>query len=365
MAATVNLEDAVQGCLLGTAFGDALGLAYEGMSRKRIARRFKMPLRYHLLPGNRGMVSDDTEHQFFVAQALLKNGLHDAPRATRNLAWRLRWWLAGIPAGIGLATLRSILKLWVGIPPHRSGVFSAGNGPAMRSALPGVIFHDDPNALEAHVTAFTRLTHTDPMALEGALLIARVAAWSVTHETPSAAAITLPEQASPEQALPEQAGESILIRHVRMAMRAVENHESLETFARSIGCEQGISGFMGHTVPAVIHVWLRHGHDVENGFRELIEAGGDTDSTAAIYGSLAGIRMPPDQWPEAWRTGLLEFPRGIRWLETLARKLAGMKANDLPSSTWPSYPIPLIWVRNLLFVLTVLTHGFLRLLPPY
>ena len=63
MAATVNLEDAVQGCLLGTAFGDALGLAYEGMSRKRIARRFKMPLRYHLLPGNRGMVSDDTEQK--------------------------------------------------------------------------------------------------------------------------------------------------------------------------------------------------------------------------------------------------------------------------------------------------------------
>ena len=55
----------------------------------------------------------------------------------------------GLPAGIGLATLRSILKLWLFVPGRWRGVYSAGNGPAMRSALLGVCFAAD----EARIAA--------------------------------------------------------------------------------------------------------------------------------------------------------------------------------------------------------------------
>ena len=40
-----------------------------------------------------------------------------------------------LPAGVGLATARACLKLWLGFSPERSGIYSAGNGPAMRSAV--------------------------------------------------------------------------------------------------------------------------------------------------------------------------------------------------------------------------------------
>jgi len=36
----MDLRDRIAGTLLGTALGDALGLPCEGMSAKRIARRF-------------------------------------------------------------------------------------------------------------------------------------------------------------------------------------------------------------------------------------------------------------------------------------------------------------------------------------
>lgn len=45
----------------------------------------------------------------------------------------------GLPAGIGLTTLKGIGKMWLGVKPTRSGVFSAGNGPAMRSSILGVV----------------------------------------------------------------------------------------------------------------------------------------------------------------------------------------------------------------------------------
>ena len=63
--------DRVEGLLLGTAIGDAYGLPYEGMSARRIARRFDASPRYRLL-GQTGFVSDDTEQSALVAQSLLK-----------------------------------------------------------------------------------------------------------------------------------------------------------------------------------------------------------------------------------------------------------------------------------------------------
>jgi hypothetical protein len=49
------------GTLLGTAVGDAIGLPFEGLSRRRVQRLLREPLGHQLFFG-RGMVSDDTEH---------------------------------------------------------------------------------------------------------------------------------------------------------------------------------------------------------------------------------------------------------------------------------------------------------------
>ena len=103
-------SDRCVGCLLGTAVGDALGLPYEGLSVGRARRLFPDVTRHNLILG-RGMVSDDTEHAAFVAQALCRCG--DEPGAfARSLARSFQWWLVGLPAGIGFATLRSIIRLW-------------------------------------------------------------------------------------------------------------------------------------------------------------------------------------------------------------------------------------------------------------
>ena len=119
------------------------------------------------------MCSDDTEHTCMLAQSLIAT--LDCPedqlarRFAANFAWRLRFWLTGLPAGIGLATLRAIVKLWIGFPPRWSGVFSAGNAPAMRSALIGVCCGDAQAKTRLLVRAATRISHTDPKAEWGAL----------------------------------------------------------------------------------------------------------------------------------------------------------------------------------------------------
>ena len=113
------MNDRLAGILLGTAVGDALGLPAEGLSPRRRRRLMPGPWRHRLLFG-RGMVSDDTEHTLFVAQSLLRYPT-DADAFQRRLAWRLRWWFAGLPAGVGMATARACVKLWLGSRPVEAG----------------------------------------------------------------------------------------------------------------------------------------------------------------------------------------------------------------------------------------------------
>src|SRR3954471_9417376 len=180
----MNRADAAAGCLLGTAVGDALGPACEGLSRRRQHKWHASLERYALLFG-RGMCSDDTDHACMVAQAVAASG-GDSRRFAASLGWRLRFWLLGLPAGVGLATLRSIIKLWLFVPPAWRGVRSAGNGPAMRSGLLGVLFTDDDERLLAHVRACTSITHTDPKAHSGALAVALAARAARKGEGPEA-----------------------------------------------------------------------------------------------------------------------------------------------------------------------------------
>ena len=158
-------NDSIAGAILGCALGDAAGLPYEGLPKCRGVRLLGEPDRFHFIIRH-GMVSDDTEHTCMVAESLCECP-HDAELFARCLAGRLRWWLVGVPAGVGFATLRAILRLWLGFSPQRSGVFSAGNGPAMRSAILGAAI-DDLTTLERFVRASTVITHSDPKAFHGA-----------------------------------------------------------------------------------------------------------------------------------------------------------------------------------------------------
>jgi ADP-ribosylglycohydrolase len=173
----LTVRDRCRGVILGTAVGDSIDLPAEGISRQRAKKLFPGRWRHRLVI-NRGMVSDDTDHAAFVAQSLLVYP-HSSGLFAKRLSWCLRWWLLSLPASVGFATLRSILRLWLGVSRAHSGVYSAGNGAAMRSAPIGAFFANWPDQIDEYVEASTRLTHADPRALTGAKAVAYLAAWSI------------------------------------------------------------------------------------------------------------------------------------------------------------------------------------------
>lgn len=342
--------DALEGCLLGCAVGDAVGLPYEGISKKRIARWASFPLKHKLLFG-RGMVSDDTDHNIFVAQALIRSK-GDVAAFRRCLAWRLRLWLLCFPAGIGMATLKSIVLLWLGF--SRSGIRSAGNGPAMRSAILGAALAEYAETRRVHVEASTHLTHTDPRALAGARAVAEVAA-----RLASGIWVQRPSAQELAAVLHSAGSDPAWLAAVAMIEELCASSEPLEAVPERFGSRNGVSGYALHTVPFAIVAWHRHFGDYRATIECVVRAGGDVDTVAAIAGALAGITAGASGIPPDWTEGVIDRPHSIAYVRALA---AGLADSSCAVSTAFS---PWLFPRGVLFLGVVLAHGFRRLAPPY
>ncbi|WP_145369340.1 ADP-ribosylglycohydrolase family protein [Maioricimonas rarisocia] len=349
------MQHALVGSLLGTAVGDALGLPYEGLSRRRAARLLGDPDRYRLIAG-RGMVSDDTEQSCLVLQALVDS--RGEPQVfARCLARRLRRWFLMLPAGVGMATARAMLRSMVGYGPDRSGVFSAGNGPAMRSAILGAAI-DEFDPLRQLVRVSTRITHTDPKAEQGALAVALAARCARGEAEPDATAFfrLLREQLPGDEAGPFR-------ERLNAIEASLDERQPTVDFAATMRGPKGVSGYVLETVPVALHAWLSHPRDFAGAVTAVIRCGGDTDTTAAITGGIVGAAVGREGIPADWLNRLADWPLTVGWMERLCddaeRSLAGesVSARSLPA--WKVLP------RNLLFFSVVLAHGFRRLLPPW
>lgn len=348
-------SQAVAGALLGCALGDAIGLPYEALSKRRAARLLGAPDRHRFRLG-RGMVSDDTEHSCLVAQALCASG-GDVEAFRAHLARGLRWWLLGLPAGIGFATLRATLKLWLGFDPRRSGVYSAGNGPAMRSAVLGAAIEDRARLVEL-VRANTLITHSDPRAFAGALAVALAARQSAHGEVDATRLAHEVRHLCPDPSGAECADA------IASAAESVARGEATTEFATDLGCARGVTGFVLHSVPVALHAWLAHPRDAAPAIRSAVECGGDTDTVAAIVGGIVGAGVGIDGLPRDWLDGLAEWPRSVDWMKKLGGATAAAMHDGKPRRP-PAVSAPAVLARNLLFTGVVLGHVARRLLPPY
>ena len=345
----------LQGCLFGTAVGDAIGLPYEGLSPARIKKLNAFPLHYNFLFG-RGMISDDTEHTCMVAQALINSG-GNKQRFSRSLAWKFRWWLLGLPAGIGLATLRACIKLCLGFPAKWSGVFSAGNGPAMRSAIVGVFAGDNYQHLEDLVRINTVITHRDPKALKGALIVAELAAMNAKGSP-----LTVNNCLEKLNSIIND--DSELREHLIAAVSSAADKQTAEDFCEQQGWVKGVGGYMYHTLPVVLQIVLRHPDNYEAAITEAVACGGDTDTVSAIIGGIVGAGVGQAGIPAEWMTGLKDWPRDKVFIRLLGEELAILQTSGKPGITL-SMDLIRVWLRNIFFMVWVLGHGFRRLLPPY
>lgn len=350
----MNMEersDKLRAIMIGTAVGDALGLPAEGLSADTIYKLGWRNWKHRFMFG-KGMVSDDTEHTFFVCQALIRNP-DDVDAFKASMAWKLRWWLLSMPAGIGFGTLRAIIKLWLFVRLDKTGVWTAGNGPAMRSAIIGGYFADDIDKMMRYVKASTELTHTDPRALTGAAAVGYAASRAVICGKE-----TRPDAKGFFEALRKlcDSQDQQWPKLVDMMEKSLCQGASVTEFACAMGQTNGISGYIYHTAPAAIYSFMRHYGDYKAAVTEILNCGGDTDTTAAITGALAGAAVGESGIEQQWINGIAEWPRSLSVMRKAASRLAGSNGQaEAVSYCWPC-----VIFRNVFMAIVIFGHIALR-----
>lgn len=220
----------------------------------------------------------------------------------------------------------------------------------MRSAIIGVFHSEDADLRHRFTHASSAITHSDPKAGFGARAIADLAAAASRDGN------HIPVSRLEEILL--DAGEGAEWREaVQKTVNACHSRK-IEEAVTSFGRKRGVSGYILHTLPVAVAAWHINFGDFRKTIETVVTLGGDTDTVAAIAGALAGISCTKEGIPDDWIDGIMDCPHSVAYISQLAETLDSGRTVDTGFS-WLLFP------RGVLFTLTVLWHGLLRLLPPY
>ena len=300
-----------EGCIVGVAVGDALGYPAEFRSREQLLHeigpdgitdflrlhdeRFSRPLIVGTLHPA-GTFTDDTQMTVAVAEGLLAQSLTASLDEQMNsiakefVAWSISKDNNRSP---GQTCMTGCQQLRRGVPWRDAGVpDSKGCGSAMRVAPIGLAYRTDRARLLEVARASSLLTHGHSAALEGAAAAALMVA--IALEGGDGPAMMRAIEASCFGRSDD------FDRCLRRVPELLDAPPSIALSEAGLGeawvAEEAVAS-------ALYCVW-RHPDSFAESVLEAVNTDGDSDSIAAITGSIAGARLGLDAIPAHWRTGV-------------------------------------------------------------
>jgi ADP-ribosylglycohydrolase len=293
-----SLPDALVGCIVGQALGDALGFVVEA-EPPEVAEEY---VGRWLLAGRAGerahprfafgQYSDDTQ----LARELLRSFVDCGQWSPVAFSGRLsELFRDGRDIGAGPGTRAAALRLLRGVPWQDSGTPApyAGNGSAMRAGPLGLLFPGAPDEMRRAVREQSRITHLDPRCAAGAVAVAGAVALAAVPGSIDCGEFL--DQLATWVALEEAS--------VADALRGLGDWADLPPDAAArhvhrIGLDpahadrwMGISAFVTPSVVWSLYAFLRSPDDYWATVCTAIRVGGDTDTMAAIGGAMSGARL--------------------------------------------------------------------------
>jgi ADP-ribosyl-[dinitrogen reductase] hydrolase len=287
--------DKVQGCFLGLAVGDALGVPVEFRDRSYFrSRPVKEMLGYGTWNQPPGTWSDDSSLAFCLAESLL-NGYDLNDVAKKFIDWRYDgYWGAHHKCfDIGGATRAAILLLKKGESPLFSGSIgedSNGNGSLMRIA-PAAFYFSNLNDDEffQRIKEVSSITHAHFRSVFSCYVFCKFM-------------IELSRQQDKILAL-QHVGKDIREFSINKQFNPVEINRFQRILDGSIAeaNEDSIhgSGYVLHTLEAAIWCFMKTDNYSE-AVLKAVNLGDDTDTTACVTGALAGLYYGDQAIPAAW-----------------------------------------------------------------
>jgi ADP-ribosylglycohydrolase len=303
--------DALAGCLLGQALGDALGFVVES-EPPAVAAAYVESCLLAAHAGTRsrpgyevGQYTDDTQLAREILRSIRKANGWDPECFARYLADLFHDRRA---VGAGPGSTGAARRLMDGTGWREAGQPApyAGNGSAMRAAPLGVFFRADVRGMIAAAREQSRVTHQDPRCAAGAIAIAGAAA--IASESEPIRPIAFLERVAEWAGVEDRSvAEAILGVEDWLDLGPPEAARRLHAGGLDPGFAdswRGISSFVTPSVAWSLYSFLRSPDDYWTTICTAIGVGGDTDTLAAMAGGISGARLGPQALPAALIAGL-------------------------------------------------------------
>lgn len=299
------VAERIAGGLLGLAAGDALGATVEFLSAGEIARRHGTHT--EITGGGAfgwrpGQGTDDTDLAVAVARAYAEG--YSLDRVGRHF---LAWYRSG-PRDIGGTTRAALAELDHSGDPATSGhhvagrAMSAGNGSLMRCLATGLV-RREPSRRRIEAVEVSAVTHADRRCTQACAAYCDLVAY-------------LLDGASPAEAVDQVLASSPMGDDVASAVAAAG------------GMRPGDLDPGGYVVSTLqVGVWaLLQRRPLEDVLVDVVNLGGDADTTGAVAGGLLGVRDGAEAVPRRW-VDALEYRDTLL---ALARQLLAVRHGRQP-----------------------------------
>ena len=306
-------RDRFRGCLLGLAAGDALGVALE----------FKAPGTFQPIDDmvgggpfglKPGQWTDDTSMALCLAASLIESGGFDPmDQMQRYVRWRQEGYLSstGSCFDIGNTVAAALSRFQRTGEPYSgsSDAFSAGNGSLMRLAPAPMYFAADASQAIDRSADSSRTTHGAEEAVDACRYFSGLLVGALSG---AGKGTLLAPRYCPVEGLWERS--PLTERIAQVAEGSFKDREPPEIVG---------SGYVVKSLEAAL--WAFHrSRDFREGALLAANLGDDADTTAAIYGQIAGAHYGVEAIPAEWRKRL-----------TMTAQIASI-ADGLYDHAWPS-----------------------------
>jgi ADP-ribosyl-[dinitrogen reductase] hydrolase len=276
-----SLVDKARAAYLGMAIGDALGATVEFMTPKEIKHQYGT---HSDITGGgwlhlkAGQVTDDTTMALSLGESILAAGHVDALAA----ATAFDAWMRAKPVDIGNTVRRNLIQFRkTGHPEAVASEYDAGNGAAMR-ALP-VALATYGQAGEQVIAASRAQAH-------------------VTHHNALSDACCETLIFMVQDFLAGQTADAVHTHRVTPLI------EQFPVYAYDRKRSENPSGFVVDTMHTVLQGFFST-DNFEDCLIDVVNRGGDADTTGAIAGLLAGAHYGYDAIPRRWLRALNPITR--------------------------------------------------------
>lgn len=310
----MSLLERYRGSLLGLAVGDALGEPVEGNA----------PGTFRLVEEleNEGIWTDDTSMALCLAESLIIcRGNNALDQMERYLRWFREGHLSCVEPGYGIGrTVRRALEIFELTGEVYCGSEdpqTAGNGCLMRLAPLPLAYARRPREAIEQAGDSTRTTHRARACVDACRYFAGLmvgAIQGVSKET------LLSDHYAPVSGVWQDTPLAPSIAKIASG-----------SFKRKQPPGIRGTGYVVETLEAALWAFFRSDSFAE-GVLLAVNLGDDTDTTAAVYGQLAGAFYGEQAIPEHWRTQVLQHELIASFAEqlyTLAEELGQAYSSDL------------------------------------